>query len=85
MLRVQRDDRLARQGHIAQQELQQETLALAGVAQDDGAAVGLVRGPPVQVQDDIGTILMLALSPLSLAPLERTVAITSLPSARPGS
>ena len=58
MLRVQGNDRFSRQSHVAQQELQQETLALAGVAQDDSAAVGLVRGPPVQVQNNVGSVLI---------------------------
>ena len=54
MLGVQRDDALAGLPHIAQQELQKEALTLAGVAEDQGAGVGLVRRAAVQVYDDVG-------------------------------
>ena len=54
MLGVQRDDALAGLPHIAQKELQKEALALAGVAEDQGAGIGLVRRAAVQVYDDVG-------------------------------
>ena len=54
MLRVQRDHAFARLPHIAEQKLQKITLALSGVAEDEGAGVGLVRSPAVEVHDDVG-------------------------------
>ena len=60
MLRVQGDNRLAGLQHITQQELQQITFPLPAIAQDQGAGVGLVAGPPIQIHDDIGTILLVA-------------------------
>ena len=54
MLGVQRDDALAGLPHIAEQELQKITFALSGVAEDEGAGVGLVRSPAVEVHDDVG-------------------------------
>ena len=60
MLRIQGDNGLAGLQHIAQQELQKVALALPAVAQDQGAGVGLVAGSPIQVHNDIGTILLVA-------------------------
>ena len=54
MLGVQRDHAFARLPHIAEQELQKITLALAGVAEDQRAGVGLVRSPAVEVHDNVG-------------------------------
>ena len=54
MLGVQRDHAFARLPHIAEQELQKITLALSGVAEDEGAGVGLVGGPAVEVHNDVG-------------------------------
>ena len=54
MLGVQRDHAFARLPHIAEQELQKITFALPGVAKDESAGVGLVRGTAVEVHDDIG-------------------------------
>ena len=54
MLGVQRDHAFARLPHIAEQELQKITLALPSVAEDEGAGVGLVRSPAVEVHDDVG-------------------------------
>ena len=60
MLRVQGEDGLAGLQHVAQQKLQQVALALSAIAQDQGAGVSLVAGSPIQVHDDIGTILLVA-------------------------
>ena len=54
MLGVQRDHAFARLPHIAEQELQKITFALSGVAEDEGAGVGLVRSTAVEVHDDVG-------------------------------
>ena len=54
VLGVQRDHAFARLPHIAEQELQKITFALSGVAEDEGAGVGLVRSTAVEVHDDVG-------------------------------
>ena len=54
MLRVQADHGFAGGQDVAQQEFQEETLALAGVAQNENVGVGLVLRPAVQIQDDVG-------------------------------
>ena len=54
MLGVQRDHAFARLPHIAEQELQKITFALSGIAEDEGAGVGLVRSTAVEVHDDVG-------------------------------
>ena len=54
MLGVQRDHAFARLPHIAEQELQKITFALSGVAEDEGAGVGLVRSTAVEVHNDVG-------------------------------
>ena len=54
MLGVQRDHAFARLPHIAEQKLQKITFALSGVAEDEGAGVGLVRSTAVEVHDDVG-------------------------------
>ena len=54
MLGVQRDHAFARLPHIAKQEFQKITFALSGVAEDEGAGVGLVRSTAVEVHDDVG-------------------------------
>ena len=56
MLRIQTDDRLAGLQQVFQQELQQEALALAGVAEDEDAAVGLVLSTAVEVHDDVASV-----------------------------
>ena len=58
MLRVQGDGIFPTLPHIAQQEFEQIAFALPGIAQDQGAAIGLIRRPPVQVYDDIGAVLV---------------------------
>ena len=60
MLRVQADHRFTGLQHIADQQLQQEALALAGVAKDEHTGVGLVLRTAVQVYDDIAAVLVLA-------------------------
>ena len=47
MLRVEADGGLAALQDVAQEQLQQVALALAGIAQDQDAGGGLVLGPPV--------------------------------------
>ena len=59
MLRVQTDRCLAGFQHVHQQELQQEALTHAGVAQDEDAAVGLVLGAALQIHDDVGAVAVL--------------------------
>ena len=54
MLGVQRDHAFARLPHIAEQELQKITFALSGIAEDEGAGVGLVGGTAVEVHNDVG-------------------------------
>ena len=54
MFRVQRDHAFARLPHIAEQKFQQKTFTLPGIAEDEGAGVGLVRSPAVEVHDDVG-------------------------------
>ena len=54
MLGVQRDHAFARLPHIAEQKFQQKTFTLSGVAEDEGAGVGLVRSAAVEVHDDVG-------------------------------
>src|SRR5699024_11127830 len=56
MLRVQADGGLPGLQDTAQQEFQEIALALAGVAQDEGAGGGLVLCPPVQIHDDVGAV-----------------------------
>ena len=56
MLRVQADGGLPGLQDAAQQEFQEIALALAGVAQDEGAGGGLVLCPPVQIHDDVGAV-----------------------------
>ena len=60
LLRVQADHRLAALQQIADEQLEQVALALAGVAQDEHAGIGLVRCAAVQVQQDIRTIVVIA-------------------------
>ena len=60
MLHIQADHTLAGLPQVGQQELQQMGLALAGVAQNQGIAVGLVIASAVQVNQDIGTVLITA-------------------------
>ena len=60
LFRIQHDNRFACQTMIGQQELQQEALALTGVAQNQNIAVGLVVASPVKVHDDIGAIPVFA-------------------------
>ena len=60
MLRVQADDRLAGLQQVFQQELQQEALALAGVAEDEDAAVGLVLATAVEIHNDVAPVAILA-------------------------
>lgn len=60
MFRVQRDDRLSRLQHIAQQEFQQVALPLAAVTQDEHVGVGLVSRPTVQVHNDVGPEFLFA-------------------------
>ena len=56
MLRVEADGRLAALQNIAEQELEQVALALAGVAQNQDAGGGLILGAAVQVHDDVGAV-----------------------------
>ena len=60
MLGVQADHLLAGFQHVAQQELEQVGLALAGIAQDRGAAAGLVVILLIQVHEHIGAIFLMA-------------------------
>lgn len=60
MFRVQTDHSLPRLQHVAKQELEQVSLALAGVTQDCGAAAGLVALLLIQVHKHIGTIFLMA-------------------------
>ena len=60
LLRVQADHRLAALQQIADEQLEQVALALAGVAQDEHAGIGLVRCAAVQVQQDVRTIVVIA-------------------------
>jgi len=54
VLGVQRDHAFARLPHIAEQKFQQKTFTLPGIAEDEGAGVGLVGGTAVEVHDDVG-------------------------------
>ena len=56
MLCVQADGGLAAFQNVAQQELEQVTLALAAVAQDEDVGRGLVISAAVQIHDDIGAV-----------------------------
>ena len=60
MLRVEADHRFAGFQQVFQEQLQEKAFALAGVAEDEHAAVGLVLGAPVEVHDDIAPIAVLA-------------------------
>ena len=60
MFRVQTDYSLPRLQHVAKQELEQVSFALAGVTQDRGAAAGLVALLLIQVHKHIGTIFLVA-------------------------
>lgn len=60
MLRVQRDHTFPGLQQIADQKLEQEALALPGVAEDEDACVGLVVCPAVQIHDDVEAVLVLA-------------------------
>ena len=60
MLHIQTDHTLAGLPQVRQQELQQMGLALAGVTKDQGVAVGLVIASAVQVDQDVGTVLITA-------------------------
>ena len=53
ILRVQADHALAVFQEIRQQQFEKEGLALAGVAQDQGAAGGLVLPAALQIHDDL--------------------------------
>ena len=57
-LRIQADDVHARLPQVAQDQLQQIGLALAGVAKDQDGAVGLVLRPLVKVHQDIAAELV---------------------------
>ncbi|SCI50430.1 Uncharacterised protein [uncultured Blautia sp.] len=59
MLGVQADHRFPRLQHIAEQELEQVGLALAGVTQDRGAAAGLVVILLIQIHEHIGAISLM--------------------------
>ncbi len=59
-LRVQADDVHARLPQVAQDQLQQIGLALAGVAKDQDGTVGLVLRPLVEVHQDIAAELVTA-------------------------
>ena len=60
MLYIQKHCCLARLTKVRQQELQQIGLALAGVTQNQAIAVGLVITSAVQVDENIGTVLVTA-------------------------
>ena len=52
LLRIQADHRLAAFQQVAEEQLEQVALALAGVAQDEHAGIGLVRCAAVQIQQE---------------------------------
>ena len=58
MLRVQRDYRFSRFQSIADQEPEQVGFALAAVAEDQGAGIGFVVRPPIQIHNYIGAVLI---------------------------
>ena len=68
LLRVQADHRLAALQQVADEQLEQVAFALARVAQDEHAGVGLVRCAAVQIQQDIRTIVVIAdVEPMGIA------------------
>ena len=68
LLRVQADHRLAALQQVADEQLEQVALALAGVAQDEHAGIGLVRCAAVQIQQDVRTIVVIAdVKPMRIA------------------
>ena len=58
LLRVQTHHRFPGLQHVADQQLEQITLALAGVAQNQHIGVGAVAGAAVRVHDDVGAVLV---------------------------
>ena len=60
LLRVQADHRLAALQQVADEQLEQVALALAGVAQDEHAGIGLVRCAAVQIQQDVRAVVVIA-------------------------
>lgn len=58
MFRVQAEGGLAGLQEVADQELEEVALALAGAAQDEDALVGLVLCPAAEVHDDIGAVFV---------------------------
>ena len=56
MLRIEAESGLAALQDIAEKELQQVALALAGVAQDEDTGGSLILGAAVQVYDDVGAV-----------------------------
>lgn len=55
---VQADDRLARLSDIGQNQLEQITLSLAAVAEDQDVAGSLVLGTTVEVHEDVRAVLV---------------------------
>ena len=58
MFRIEGDHALTALQDVADEQLEQIALALAGVTQDEGAASGLVLGPALHVHQDIGAELV---------------------------
>ena len=60
MLWIETDHALSGFDDIGQQELEQIALALAGIAENEDAAVGLVLGAAVKIDDDVGAVAILS-------------------------